>query len=44
MFLNITIHYQWANLFALHMHLEFQIPTYNNASFDNWIFSHVMGL
>jgi hypothetical protein len=25
--LNVTIHHQWANLFALHMNLESQIPT-----------------
>jgi hypothetical protein len=33
--LNVTIHHQWASLFALHMNLESQIP-YNNASFDNF--------
>jgi len=34
--LNVTTHHQWASLFALHMNLESQIPTYNNASFDNF--------
>jgi hypothetical protein len=33
--LNVIIHHQWACLFALHMNLEFQIPIYNNASFNN---------
>ncbi len=33
--LNVNIHHQWASLFALHMNLEFQIPTYYNASFNN---------
>jgi hypothetical protein len=28
-YLNVTIHHQWASLFALHS--ESQIPTYNNA-------------
>ncbi len=35
-YLNVSIHHQWASLFALHMNLEFQIPTYNNALFDNF--------
>ncbi len=35
-YLNVTIHHQWASLFVLHMNLESQIPTYNNASFDNF--------
>jgi hypothetical protein len=34
-YLNVTIHHQWASLFALHMNSKSQIPTYNNASFDN---------
>jgi len=34
--LNVTIHHQWASLFALHMNSESQISTYNNASFDNF--------
>jgi len=38
--LNVTIHCQWASLFALHMSLESQIPTYNNASFDNFNFDN----
>jgi len=38
--LNVTIHHQWASLFALHMNLEYQIPTYNNASFDNFDFDN----
>jgi hypothetical protein len=24
---NVTIHHQWENLFALHVNLEFRIPT-----------------
>jgi len=35
-YLNVTIHHQWASLFALHMNLESQIP-YNNASFETLI-------
>jgi hypothetical protein len=35
-YLNVTIHHQLASLFALHMSLEYQILTYNNASFDNF--------
>jgi len=35
-YLNVSIHHRWASLFALHMNLEFQIPTYNNALFDNF--------
>jgi hypothetical protein len=35
-YLNIAIHHQWANLFALHMNLEYQIPIYNIASSDNF--------
>jgi hypothetical protein len=34
--LNITIHLQWGSLFDLHMNSNFQIPTYNNASFTNY--------
>jgi len=34
---DVSIHYQWASLFVLHMHLEYQIFTYNNASFDNFL-------
>jgi hypothetical protein len=34
--LNVTIHHQWASLFALHMNLKFKIPTYNKTSFDNY--------
>jgi hypothetical protein len=33
--LNVTIHHQWATLFALHMNSKFQIPTYNNADVPN---------
>jgi hypothetical protein len=29
--LNVTIHHQWASVFALHMNSKSQIPTYNNA-------------
>jgi len=36
--LNVSIHHQWASLFALHMDSNFQIPTYNNASFNNSTF------
>jgi len=39
-YLNVSIHHQWASLFALHMNLEFQIPTYNNALFDNFDFNN----
>jgi hypothetical protein len=35
-YLNVSIHHQWASLFDLYMNLESQIPTYNNASFDNF--------
>ncbi len=35
-YLNFKIHHQWASLFILHMNSESQIPTYNNASFDNF--------
>jgi hypothetical protein len=35
-YLNVSIHHQWVSLLALHMNLEFQIPTYNNALFDNF--------
>jgi hypothetical protein len=38
--LNVTIHHQWDNLFVLHMNLEYQIPTHNNASFDNSNFAN----
>ncbi len=34
--MNVSIHHQWASLFALHMNLESQLPTYNNASSDNF--------
>jgi hypothetical protein len=34
-YLTITIHHQWACLFALCMNSKFQIPTYNNTSSDN---------
>jgi hypothetical protein len=34
-YLNVTIHHQCASLFILHMNLEFEIPIYNNASFNN---------
>ncbi len=34
--LNVTIHHQWASLFALHMNSKFQICTYDNASSDNF--------
>jgi hypothetical protein len=34
--LNVTIHHKWASLFALHMNSKSQIPTYNNASSDNF--------
>jgi hypothetical protein len=33
--LNVANHHQWAILFILHVNLEFQIPTYNNASSNN---------
>jgi hypothetical protein len=33
--LNVSIHHQWASLFALHMNSKYQILTYNNASSDN---------
>ncbi len=33
--MNVTIHHQWASLFASHMNSESQNPTDNNASFDN---------
>ncbi len=29
-YFNVSIHHQWASLFALHMNSEPQIPTYNN--------------
>jgi hypothetical protein len=38
--LNVTIHHQWASLFTLHMNSEFQIPTYNNASSNNFDFDN----
>jgi hypothetical protein len=38
--LNVTIHHQWASLFALHMNLESQILTYNNTSFNNFDFDN----
>jgi len=38
--LNFTIHHQWATLFTLHVNSKFQIPTYNNASFDNFDFNN----
>jgi hypothetical protein len=34
--LNVIIHNQCVSLFDLHMNSNFQIPTYNNASFDNY--------
>jgi hypothetical protein len=34
--LHVNIHHQWASLFVLHMNLEFEIPTYNNVSFNNF--------
>jgi hypothetical protein len=34
-YLNVTIHHQWACLFAFSMNSKFQIPTYNYASSDN---------
>jgi hypothetical protein len=39
-YLNVSIHHQWASLFDLHLNLESQIPTYNNASFDNSNFNN----
>ncbi len=33
--LNVSIHHQWASLLTLHMNSNFQIPTYNNALYDN---------
>jgi len=38
--LNVTIHHQWASLFILNMNSKFQIPIYNNASFDNFDFDN----
>ncbi len=35
--LNITIPNQWASLFDLHMNSNFQIPIYNNASFNTMV-------
>jgi hypothetical protein len=35
---NVTIRHQWVSLFALH--LESQIPTYNNASSNNFDFDN----
>ncbi len=34
--LNVSIHHQWASLFALHMNSKFQILIYNNGSFENF--------
>ncbi len=34
--MNVTIHHQWASLFALHMNLKDQIHIYNNKSFDKF--------
>jgi hypothetical protein len=34
--LNVSIHHQWASLFALHMNSKFQIPTYNDVSTNNY--------
>jgi hypothetical protein len=34
--LNVIIHHQWANFFALYMNLKSQIFIYSNASFDNF--------
>jgi hypothetical protein len=33
--LNVTIHHQWENLFALHLNLKYQILIYNDASSNN---------
>jgi hypothetical protein len=38
--LNVTIHHQWASLFALHTNLEFQIFIYNNASNNNFNYNN----
>jgi molybdopterin biosynthesis enzyme len=38
--LNVTIHHQWASIFALHVNSKFQIPTYDNSSFDNLDFDN----
>jgi hypothetical protein len=38
--LNVTIHHQCASLFALHMNSKSQVPTYNNASSDNFNFDN----
>jgi hypothetical protein len=38
--LNVSIHHQWTILFALHMNSKSQIPTYNNAPFDNFDFNN----
>jgi hypothetical protein len=37
--LNVSIHHQWASLFALDMNLESQNSTYNNAS-NNFNFEY----
>jgi hypothetical protein len=38
--LNLTIHHQLESLFALHINSNFEIPTYNNARFDNFEFDN----
>jgi hypothetical protein len=38
--LNVAIHHQWASLFLLHMNSKSQIPTYNNASSNNYNFDN----
>jgi hypothetical protein len=39
-YLNVTIHHQWASLFLLHLNSKSQIPTYNNASSNNYNFDN----
>ncbi len=38
--LNVTIHHLLESLFVLHINSKFQIPTYNNARFDNFNFDN----
>jgi hypothetical protein len=38
--LNVTIHHQLESLLASHINSNFQIPTYNNARFDNFDFNN----
>ncbi len=38
--LNVTIHHQLESFFALHINSNFQLPTYNNARFDNFDFNN----